>query len=202
MRTPRDRRERTPVDFYPEEQECPACQYTVKARDHQQRWVMRLDQHVNVVRHVLEGGNTACTRQAVVDRPPQEEALAWRGSSCGLEVVARLGAWRYRPNWSITKMRAPRQTESPRAISLKEVAWRCEVFWAWVPAVAQHDEALLGPLSTLDGLVLAIDGVQPAKSHDTLDMLRDGCAGRVFVAKTPLSSATGAMAALIDEGLS
>jgi hypothetical protein len=202
MRTPRDRRESTQVDFYPEEQECPACQYTLKERYHKQRWVIRLDQHVKVVSHFLECGNTACTRQAVVYRPQQEDALALRGYSFGLDVVARIGELRYRHNLSITKIRDQLQTESHLSISLKEVALLCEVFLALVTTVAHQDEELIGPLRTLDGIVLAIDGVQPEKSHETLYILRDVCSGRVLVAKTLLSSATGEIEALIEEVLS
>lgn len=199
MSTPRDRRESPQVDCYPEAQECPACQYTWKERDHTPRWVMRLDQHVKVVSHGLEGGHTACTRQAVVDRPPQEEALAWRGDAFGLDVVARIGAWRYRHTWSMTKMRAQLQTESPLSIALKAVAWLCEVFLALVTTVAHHDEERIGPLRTWDGIVLAIDGVQPEKSHETRYILRDVWSGRVCVAKTRRSSATGEIEALIEE---
>ena len=202
MSTPRDRRESTPVDFYPEKQECPGCQYPLKERYHKQRWVMRLDQHVKVVGHFLECGNTACTRQAVVYRPRQADALVWRGSSVGLEVVARIGAWRYRHNWSITKIRDQLQTASHLCILLKEVALRCEVFLALVTTVAHHDEERIGQLRTLAGTVLAIDGVQPEKSHETLDIWRDVCSGRVLVAKTLLSSATGEIESLIEEGLS
>ena len=50
------------------------------------------DQQMNVVRHVLECGHTTCTPPAVVYRPQQEEALAWRGDTFGLDVVARIGA--------------------------------------------------------------------------------------------------------------
>jgi hypothetical protein len=53
----------------------------------------------------------------------------------------------------------------------------------------------------LEGIVLAIDGVQPAKSHETLYMLRDVRSGRVLVAKTRLSSATGEIEPLIEEVL-
>jgi hypothetical protein len=179
MRTPRDRRESTPVDFDPEEPECPACQYTLKERYHQQRWVIRLDQHVNVVSHVLECGKTASTRHAVVYRPQQEDALAWRGYAFGLDVVARIGEWRYRHHVSMTKIRDQLQTESHLSISLQEVALLGEVFWAVVTTVAHHDEEFIRQVRTLDGIVLAIDGVQPEKSHETLDILRDVCAGRV-----------------------
>jgi len=140
----------------------------LKERDHKQRWVIRLDQHVKVVSHVLEGGHTACTRPAVVDRPPQEEALAWRGSAVGLEVVARRGAWRYRHHWSMTKIRDQLQTESPLSLSLQEGAVLCEVLLALVTTVAHQDEEFIGPVSTVEGIVLALDGVQPGKSHETL----------------------------------
>jgi hypothetical protein len=105
MRTPRDRRASTHVDVSPQELECPGCQRVLKERYHKQRWIIRLDQHVQVVRHFLECGNAACTRQAVVYRPQQEDALALRGYSFGLDVVARRGELRYQHNLSIIKIR-------------------------------------------------------------------------------------------------
>jgi hypothetical protein len=179
MRTSRDRRESPQVDLYPAEQECPVCQHALKERYHKQRWIIRLDQHVKVVSHFLECGNAACTRQAVVYRPQQEDALAWRGYTFGLDVVARIGELRYRHHLSMTKIQAQLQAESQLLISLKEVALLCEVFLALVSTVAHHDEELLEQLRTLDGIVLAIDGVQPEKSHETLYILRDVRSGRV-----------------------
>jgi hypothetical protein len=76
-----------------------------------------------------------------------------------------------------------------------------EVFLALVTTVADQDQALIEQLRTLDGIVLASDGVQPEKSHATLDILREVRSGRVLVAKTLLSSATAEMERLIEEGL-
>jgi hypothetical protein len=112
-------------------------------RYHKQRWIVRLDQHVKAVSHFLECTNTACTRQAVVYRPQQEDALALRGYTFGLDVVARIGELRYRDNLSISKIREQLQAESPLSISLKEVALLCEVFLALVTTVVQHDEELI-----------------------------------------------------------
>jgi hypothetical protein len=179
MRTSRDRRDSTQVDLHPEVPECPACQQALKERDHKQRWVIRLDQHVKVVSHFLECGNTTCTQPAVVYRPPQEDALALRGYAFGLDVVARIGELRYRHHWSITKIQAQLQAESPLSIALTEVALLGEVCLAWVTTVAHQDEELIGPLRTLDGIVLAMDGVQPEKSHEPLDIWRDVRSGRV-----------------------
>jgi hypothetical protein len=91
MRTPRDRRESPQIDVSPQLQACPTCHPARQERYHKQRGIVRLDQQVTVVSHVLEWRKTACTRQAVIDRPQQEEALAWRGDTFGLDVVARIG---------------------------------------------------------------------------------------------------------------
>jgi hypothetical protein len=201
MRTPRERAESHQLDLYPQRQECPECQQTLHERYHKQRWIVRLDQHVKVVSHFLECRNPACTRQAVVYRPYQEDALALRGYTFGLDVVARIGELRYRDHLSITKIRDQLQTESDLSISLKEVALLCEVFLALVTTVVQHDKELIAQLQTLGGIILAIDGVQPEKSHETLYILRDVRSGRVLVAKTLLSSATAEIEHLIEEVL-
>ena len=134
---------------------------------------------MKVVSHFLECVNTDCMRQALVYRPQQEDALALRGYTFGLDVVARIGELRYRNNLSIIKIRDQLQTESQLSISLKEVALLCEVFLALVTTVARQDEELIAPLKALGGIVLAIDGVQPEKSHETLYILRDVRSGRV-----------------------
>ena len=201
MRTPRDRRECTQVDVYPEEHDCPACQPALKERYHQQRWIVRLDQHGQVVSHFLACGHVACSRRAVVYRPYQEDALALRGYSFGLDVVARIGERRYRDNWSIPKLRGQRQRESNLSISLQEVALRCEVCLALVTTVAHQDQELMEQLRPVGRIVRAIAGVQPEKSDEPLDMVRDVCSGRVFVAKTLLSRATGEIEQLIEDVL-
>ncbi len=202
MRTPRERGASQQMDLYPQLQACPVCHQVMKERYHKRRWIVRLDQPVKVVSHFLECVNTACMRQALVYRPQQEDALALRGYTFGLDVVARIGELRYRNNLSIIKIREQLQTESHLSISRKEVALLCEVFLALVTTVARQDEELIAQLKALDGIVLAIDGVQPEKSHETLYILRDVRSGRVLVAKTLLSSATVEIEPLIEEVLS
>lgn len=202
MRTPRERGDGQQLDLYPEGRECPACHQPMHERYHKQRWIVRLEQPVKVVSHFLECGNTACTHRGVVYRPHQEDALALRGYTFGLDVVARIGELRYRDNLSITKIRDQLQTEAHLSICSKEVALLCEVFLALVATVARQDQGLIEQLKTVGSIVLAIDGVQPEKSHETLYLLRDVCSGRVLVAKTLLSSATSEIELLIDEVLS
>jgi hypothetical protein len=201
MRTPRDRSASTQMDLYPHIQDCPACHQILHERYHKQRWIVRLDQYIKVVSHFLECANATCTQHAVVYRPHQEDALALRGYTFGLDVVARIGELRYREHLAITKIREQLKRDAHLSISLKEVALLCEVFLALVTTVAHHDEELIAQLKTGGGIVLAIDGVQAEKSHETLYILRDVPSGRVLVAKTLLSSATGEIEQLIEEVL-
>jgi len=201
MKTPRDRRQSTQLDLYPERQACPECQQSLPERYRKQRWIVQLNQQVKVVSHFLECCNTACDRRGVVYRPHQEDALALRGYTYGLDVVARIGELRYRDNLSITKIASQIKVESNLVISIKEVALLCEVFLALVTTVARQDHELIQQLHTSGGIILAIDGVQPEKSHETLYILRDVRSGRVLVAQTLLSSATAALEKLIEEVL-
>jgi hypothetical protein len=146
----------------------PAGQQARKERYHQQRWIVRLDQQVNVVSHVLEGGNPGCAPRAVVYRPRPEAPLALRGSTVGLDVVARIGELRYREKAALTQIRAHLPAESPLAISRPEVAIGCEVFLAVVTMVARQDQALIEHVRTAGGLLLAMDGVPPDKRHAPL----------------------------------
>ena len=179
MRTPRDRRDRTPVEWYPPRQACPACQQPLIESYHQPRWMIQRDQPVNVVSHVLACGHTHGERRAAVYRPYQDDPLAWRGDTWGLDVVARLGERRYRDHLSITKIRDPLTSEATLSIAVTEVAVRCEVVLALVTTVARQEPALLEPWRRLGGIVLAMAGVQPEKRHATLDMWRDVRSGRV-----------------------
>ncbi len=159
MRTPRARRESQQVDLYPPLQECPACHEALTERYHKQRWIIRLDQDVKVMSHFLECSHPDCERQGAVYRPYQEDTLALRGYTFGMDVVVRIGELRYDHNLSITRMRSQLQTESHLSICIKEVALRCEVFLALVTTVARQDQELIEQLSKVGRIVLAIDGV-------------------------------------------
>ena len=165
MRTSRDRSESQQVDLYPALQACPACHEALKERYHKQRWIIQLDRHVKAVSHFLECGNPDCERRGTVYRPYQEDTLALRGYTFGLDVVVRIGELRYHNNLSITSIRSQLQTESNLSICIKEVALLCEVFLALVTTVARQDQELIEQLRTVGSIVLAIDCVQPEKSH-------------------------------------
>ena len=110
--------------------------------------MMPRDPHVNVVRHVLACGHTPGERRAAVSRPDPADTWAWRGDTCGLEVVARRGARRSRDHRAITTIRDPLQSASTCSISVNAVAWLGEVLLALVTPVARRESSAQRAVAT------------------------------------------------------
>jgi hypothetical protein len=171
----------------------------MKEKYHKQRLIIQLSGPIKVVSHFLQCQQANCKMREAVYRPEEEGMLALPGYNFGLDVVARIGELRHRDNLSIPKIEAQLRAESSLQISIKEIELLCEVYLALVTTVASQDQLLMGELKKSGGIVLAIDGIQPEKSNETLYILRDVRTGRVLVAKNLLSSATTEIEKLIEE---
>jgi hypothetical protein len=197
MKKARDHSQSTEVHLYPEVRVCPGCQQPRAERYRKQRYIITLRGELHVISHWLECRTRECPWRGASLRPEQEEVLALRGYSFGLDVVARIGECRYREHRTLAQI----QQALPVRISLKEVELLSEVFLALVSTHAREDEQLLAQLRTQGAIRLAIDGVQPEKGNETLYLLRDLQSRRVLVARNLLSSANTELAALIEEVL-
>jgi hypothetical protein len=197
MKKARDHSQRAEVHLYPEARGCPGCQQLRAERYRKQRYIITLRGDLKVISHWLECRTRGCQWRGASLRPEQEEVLALRGYSFGLDVVARIGELRYRAHRTL----AQRQQALPVPISLKEVELLSEVFLALVATPARDDEQLLAQLRTQNAIILAIAGVQPEKGNETLYLLRDLQSRRVLVARNLLSSASAEIAVLIEEVL-
>ncbi len=105
--------------------------------------------------HCLGCQNRECSHSEAVYRPEEENILALKGYTFGLDVIVYIGQLRYRENKTIEAIH--NQLTKKIAISVKEVALICEVFLALVTTVAQQDLKLMAELHDLGGIILAID---------------------------------------------
>ena len=195
MKTARDHSQREEVHLYPEVRVCPGCQQAPAERYRKQRYIITLRGELHVISHWLECRTRECPWRGASLRPEQEEVLALRGYSFGLDVVARIGECRYREHRTLAQI----QRALPVRISLKEVALLSEVCLALVATHAREDAQLLAQLRMPGAIILAIDGVQPEKGNETLSLRRDLQSRRVLVARNLLSSASAEIVALIEE---
>ena len=196
-KTARNHSESRRIDLFPKTKNCPECHQPFKEKYHKQRWIVQLNGELQVVSHCLGCQNRECSHFIAVYRPEEENLLALKGYTFGLDVIVYIGQLRYRENKKIEAIH--NQLTKKISISLKEVALLCEVFLALVTTAAHEDPKLIAELQELGGIILAIDGIQPEKGNETVYLLREIRLGRVLVAANLLSSATGEIEKLIEQ---
>jgi hypothetical protein len=200
MRRARSRDDSREVDLYPLTRRCPACREPLRERYRKRRFIVRLDEQLDVTSHFLECTTPRCRLRALVSRPEEEGLLALRGYTFGLDVVALIGQLRFERKRSVPEIHAQLVGDGLE-ISDKEVALLAEVFLALVTTAAAADPEAVQELRALGGVLLSIDGVQPEKGNETLYLLRELQTGRVLVARNLRSSSTPEIQKLIDEVL-
>jgi hypothetical protein len=138
----------------------------------------------------------SCPRYRKPFRPEAEGRIALPHHEFGLDVVALVGALRYRAHRSVPQihedLRARRLAVAARSVGnlLDRYDELC--------ALAALDPARLHPPLREEGrAILAIDGLQPDVGHEVLWVIRECLTGQVLWAESLLSSAQADLADLI-----
>ena len=129
-------------------------------------------------------------------RPEGEGAIALPQHEFGLDVMALVGALRYREHRSVPEIH--------RVLLARGVA-ACER--TVTNLLDRYDElvatVLDGPrraaLAAQQRAILAIDGLQPDVGHEVLWVIRDCLSGQVLLARPLLSAVTAELAGLLRE---
>lgn len=104
MRTARDFSDARVLDLYPEQETCPECGRLVNERYPKRRFWVTLTGPLEVISHILECGDPACPHRGVTYRPLEEDLLALRGYTFGLDVVALIGQRRFNHHERLTQI--------------------------------------------------------------------------------------------------
>lgn len=178
---------------------CAVCQQPMRYAYDNWRTVTLLDGRLVRLRlKIRRCQNRACPRYHVAYRPEAEGRWALPEHEFGLEVIAQIGAWRYREHRSIPEMhqalRARQVDISERTVS---------------HLLARYDELLAVSLSDNRRLqqvlhragrvIVALDGLQPDVGHEVLWVVRDCLSGEILRARSLLSSRSVDLAALLGE---
>jgi len=142
--------------------------------------------------------NPDCSAHLRPYRPEAEGKIALPHHEFGLDVVALVGALRYREHRSApeihTALRGRGLAVSPRTVS--NLLDRYDELLA----VALADDDRLNRLLAEQGkVILAIDGLQPDVGHEVLWVLRDCLSGEILLAKSLLSARQRDLAELLGE---
>jgi hypothetical protein len=142
-------------------------------------------------------GNRACARFHRPYRPEQEGRLALPQHEFGLDVVALVGALRYREHRSVPEIHRTLRDRGV-AICQRSVTNLLDRYDELVTTAA-GDPRRRALLKQQERVILAIDGLQPDVGHEVLWVIRDCLSGQVLMARSLLSAASDDVAALLSE---
>jgi hypothetical protein len=162
------------------------------------RSVMTLDGLVRLHLQIRRCANPSCERFHRPYRPEAEGSWALPEQEFGLDVIAWVGALRYREHRSVPEIH---QALRQRGVVVCErtVTNLLDRYDELVAVSLARDERLQRITAEQGRVVVAIDGLQPDVGHEVLWVIRDCLSGEVLLARSLLSATQQDLGALLGE---
>jgi len=192
----------TRLDFNVEDGWCRTCGCKLTVCDHRHRRLFTLNGPVHVVCKLAHCPHRVCPAHTQTFSPAAETALAMPWWVLGWDVVCWLGHRRFARHWSVGQLRT--ELADTYAIVLSDDAierYICR-YQQMLAARQQDPQRLVVAYADVDAVILAIDGLQPEKGHETLYVVRELVKKRVWFAEALLSSATAEVQRLLAQARS
>src|SRR5579859_1177007 len=169
------------------EKSCRACGHRLLMARHSHRKVTRLDGVYDLRIKVYQCLNRECPRLRQVCRPEEEGSWALPHGEFGLDVIALVGALRYREQRSIPQIHQEllRRGLQVAQRSVTDQLYRYEELLA--VSLAER-KRLKERLKGQKHVILALDGLQPDVGQEVLWLLRDCWAARGALSTQPAGS--------------
>lgn len=168
---------------------CPACDPTAHVAYHTHRTITTLDGGDRLCLMVRRCQTRTCPRYHQPYRPEMEGRWALPHGEFGLDVIALIGALRFRDHRSVLEIH---QALLVRGMQIAErtVLNLLQRYEELVAVRLADAERLTHLLEQQGSVILAIDGVQPDVGHEVLWVIRD-CLSEELLLARPLLSSTG-----------
>jgi hypothetical protein len=176
------------IDLYVHDQTCAACGQGLYVCSHRRRRVFTLLGPRLLVARLGHCPDPGCPGHRGTVNPLEEMSIAPPRLTVGWDVFAWIGLRRYLRHWSVPQICA--ELSDSHNIDLSEDAVEDYVRRYGVMVAARHTdlEQMRKVYAGTKSLVLAIDGLQPEKGHETLYVVRELSQNRVWFAEPLLSS--------------
>ena len=174
------------------------CGQPAHVADHSRRTSATLDGLYRLDLAVRRCQNPACPWYQRAYRPEEEGGWALPHGEVGLDVIALVGALRYREHRGVP---AIHQALVARGVaiaarSVTNLLYRYEELLALRLA---DQSRLRARLAQQDQVILALDGLQPDVGHEVLWVRRDCLSGEVLLARSLLGSTEAELVPLLRE---
>jgi hypothetical protein len=186
------------MDLEPLRTRCVGCGGPLWVAYHSQRTVTTLEGAVRLRLQVRRCVTRGCGRYLRPYRPEAELGWALPHGEFGLDVIALVGALRFREHRTVPEihqqLRARRLDIAERTVT--HLVQRYEELLAVHLGAGSR---LRTVLARQEQVILALDGLQPDVGHEVLWVLRDCLSGEVLLARSLLSGREADLAALLRE---
>jgi hypothetical protein len=177
---------------------CPDCGQATWSAYVSRRTVSTLGGVTALRLHVRSCQTPDCPRYHRPYRPEEEGRVALPQHEFGLDVIALVGALRYRQHRSVPEIHLE-LTSRGLVVCQRTVTNLLDRYDELLAVRLGDGRRLRGLLAEQGRVVLAIDGLQPDVGHEVLWVLRDCLSGEVLLARSLLSSTEADLAGLIDQ---
>src|SRR5215471_7266194 len=187
------------LELHVEEQWCQTCGSRLRVCDHRHRRVFTLQGPRHVVCKLVHGPDRVGPAHPRTRSPEAETTLAMPWWVLGWDVVCWLGQRRFARHWSVGQIRAALGDTYQIRLSADAIETYIHRYQQMRAARHRDPQRMAGVYAQVDAVILAIDGLQPEKGHETLYVVRELARKRVWFAEALLSSATAEVQALLAQ---
>jgi hypothetical protein len=171
------------------DRDCPTCGRMMHVCDHRYRRFHTLEGPVELLCRLNHCPDPACPGHARTKSPELEVTLALPKWAIGWDVLCWIGHRRCSRHWAIPQIQGELRDDYGIRLSEDSIARYIHHSQVMLAARQQDPEALRRQYRAVAELILSIDGLQPEKGHETLDVVRELTQKRIWFAE-PLISAT------------
>src|SRR5215831_6635043 len=189
----------TRIELAVEEQWCRTCGGALTMCDHRHHRVFTLTGPLHLVCKLAHCPTRACPAHPHTLSPEAETAVAMPWWVLGWDVVCWLGQRRVARHWSVGQIRAELADTYQIRLSADAIETYIHRYQQMLAARHRDPQRLAGVYAQVDAVILAIDGLQPEKGHETLYVVRELVRKRVWFAEALLSSATAEVQQLLAQ---
>jgi hypothetical protein len=171
-----------------DEEVCATCGRPLHVCDHRRHRIFTLQGPLELVCKLAHCCDRECAAHAKTLSPYAETTLTLPWWLLGWDVFCWMGHRRFARHWSVPQIRAELADSYRIPLSADAIEDSLQRYQIMLAARQQDAQVLATAYRDVAGLVLSIDGLQPEKGHETLYVVREMTAKRVWFAEALLSS--------------
>lgn len=179
--------------------DCPFCGRMMHICDHRYRHFHTLEGPVELVCKLNHCPDPHCPGHATTTSPEVEVTIALPKWAIGWDVFCWIGHRRCARHWSTSQIQSELFDSYGIKLSADSLARYIGHYQIMLAARQQDPAALRQQYESVEEIILAIDGLQPEKGHETLYVVRELTQKRVWFAEALISATADEVRRLIAQ---